>query len=39
MTGKQKWRVDLGVMDVGLVDDPGLQWGPASSPVILDEPA
>jgi len=36
MTGKQKWRVDLGVMDVGLVDDPGLQWGPASSPVILD---
>lgn len=37
MEGKQKWRVDLGVMDVGLVDDPSYQWGPASSPVILDD--
>ena len=36
MNGNQKWRTDLGVMDVGLVDDPGMQWGPASSPVILD---
>jgi outer membrane protein assembly factor BamB len=35
MNGTQKWRVDLGVMDVGLVDDPSYQWGPASSPVIL----
>ena len=34
MNGNQKWRADLGVMDVGLVDDPGMQWGPASSPVI-----
>jgi len=34
MQGRQKWRVDLGVMDVGLVDDPSYQWGPASSPVI-----
>jgi outer membrane protein assembly factor BamB len=34
MGGVQKWRKDLGVMDVGLVDDPTYQWGPASSPVI-----
>ena len=35
MNGNQKWRAELGVMDVGLVDDPGMQWGPASSPVIF----
>jgi len=34
--GKLLWRKDLGVMDVGLVDDPTYQWGPASSPVIAD---
>lgn len=34
MNGTLKWRQDLGVMDVGLVDDPSMQWGPASSPVI-----
>jgi outer membrane protein assembly factor BamB len=37
MNGTQKWRVDLGIMDVGLVDDPGYQWGPASSPVIIGD--
>ena len=37
MNGNQKWRADLGVMDVGLVDDPGMQWGPASSPVIFGD--
>jgi outer membrane protein assembly factor BamB len=37
MNGTLKWRADLGVMDVGLVDDPAYQWGPASSPVILDD--
>ena len=37
MNGNRKWRTDLGVMDVGLVDDPTLQWGPASSPVILGD--
>ncbi len=37
MNGNQKWRTDLGVMDVGLVDDPGMQWGPASSPIILGD--
>ena len=34
--GTLKWRQDLGVMDVGLVDDPSYQWGPASSPTIFD---
>ncbi|MEO7275672.1 MAG: PQQ-binding-like beta-propeller repeat protein [Vicinamibacterales bacterium] len=37
MNGEFKWRQDLGVMDVGLVDDPTYQWGPASSPVIAGE--
>jgi outer membrane protein assembly factor BamB len=36
MNGAVKWRADLGVMDVGLVDDPTMQWGPASSPVIFE---
>ena len=34
MNGALTWRQDLGVIDVGLVDDPTYQWGPASSPVI-----
>ena len=37
MNGNLKWRTDLGVMDVGLVDDPAYQWGPASSPVIFGD--
>ena len=37
LNGKQKWRTDLGIMDVGLVDDPRMQWGPASSPVIMGD--
>jgi outer membrane protein assembly factor BamB len=36
MDGTLKWRQDLGVLDVGLVDDPSYQWGPASSPVIFE---
>jgi outer membrane protein assembly factor BamB len=32
--GTLVWKRDLGVMDVGLVDDPTYQWGPASSPII-----
>jgi outer membrane protein assembly factor BamB len=32
--GKELWRQDLGVMSVGLADDPTYEWGPASSPVI-----
>jgi outer membrane protein assembly factor BamB len=35
MNGTLRWRQDLGVMDVGLVDDPTYQWGPASSPLIV----
>jgi len=37
MNGTLKWRADLGLMDVGLVDDPTYQWGPASSPVIYQD--
>lgn len=37
MNGAVKWRADLGIMDVGLVGDPTLQWGPASSPVIFGD--
>ena len=37
MAGNLKWRTDLGVMDVGLVDDPAMQWGPSSSPVIFGD--
>ena len=36
MNGALKWKKDLGIMDVGLVDDPTYQWGPASSPVIFE---
>ena len=36
MDGQLRWKQDLGVMDVGLVDDPTYQWGPASSPIILE---
>lgn len=35
--GRLLWKQDLGVMDVGLVDDPSYQWGPASSPIIYDD--
>lgn len=37
MSGRQLWKQDLGVMDVGLVSDPSYQWGPASSPIIVDD--
>jgi outer membrane protein assembly factor BamB len=37
MEGRLQWRADLGVMDVGLVDDPSYQWGPASSPTIVGD--
>jgi outer membrane protein assembly factor BamB len=32
--GKELWRKDLGVLKLGLADDPAYEWGPASSPVI-----
>jgi outer membrane protein assembly factor BamB len=34
--GQELWRKDLGRLDVGYVDDPTDEWGPASSPVIHD---
>lgn len=32
--GRRLWRQDLGVLDPGLHDDPSVQWGYASSPII-----
>lgn len=32
--GTLLWKQDLGVMNTGLVGDEGVQWGPASSPII-----
>ena len=34
LNGTELWRKDLGVLSVGLADDPTYEWGPASSPVI-----
>jgi outer membrane protein assembly factor BamB len=36
MEGRLLWKQDLGRLDVGYVDDPSDEWGPASSPVIHD---
>lgn len=33
-SGSLLWKQDLGVMNAGLVGDEGVQWGPASSPII-----
>jgi outer membrane protein assembly factor BamB len=35
--GQPLWRVDLGVLDPGLLDDPTSQWGHGSSPVIFED--
>lgn len=32
--GRERWRVDLGVLDSGWFLDPGVQWGHSSSPII-----
>ncbi len=32
--GKLIWKVDLGILDPGLHDEPAVQWGYASSPAI-----
>jgi len=34
MRGELLWRVDVGLLDVGLWGEPEYQWGAASSPVI-----
>ena len=36
MEGRLLWKEDFGRLDVGYVDDPTDEWGPASSPVIHD---
>src|SRR5262245_31209623 len=32
--GRLQWKNDLGVLDLGMVEDPTAQWGPGSSPII-----
>jgi outer membrane protein assembly factor BamB len=34
MSGKELWRVDLGILDSGWFLDPTYQWGHGSSPII-----
>ncbi len=34
VSGRLLWKQDLGVMNTGMVGDEGVQWGPASSPII-----
>lgn len=34
--GQLLWKQDLGVIDAAAFDAPGIQWGPASSPIIYD---
>jgi outer membrane protein assembly factor BamB len=37
LDGELLWKQDLGVIDVGAFNDPDLQWGAASSPVICKD--
>ena len=37
MSGKLKWKRDLGRFDVGAYDAPDYEWGTASSPIIFDD--
>jgi outer membrane protein assembly factor BamB/ankyrin repeat protein len=34
LDGKPLWKQDIGLIDVGAFNDPDLQWGVASSPII-----
>lgn len=34
LNGRLRWRQDVGILDPGLHDEPAVQWGAASSPVI-----
>jgi outer membrane protein assembly factor BamB len=34
MSGRLRWSVDLGRVDMGAYDIPAYEWGPASSPII-----
>ena len=35
--GRRVWSKDLGRLDAGAYDVPELEWGPASSPIIVDD--
>ena len=37
MDGRRVWTKDLGRLDAGAYDVPELEWGPASSPIIVDD--
>lgn len=37
MSGKLKWKRDLGRLDVGAYDAPDYEWGTASSPIIFED--
>ena len=35
--GNLLWKIDLGRLDLGAYDVPGVEWGPASSPIIWND--
>ena len=37
VTGRRRWKVDLGHTKLGAYDIPSYEWGPASSPVIFED--
>jgi outer membrane protein assembly factor BamB len=37
LNGKQLWQKDLGVLNAGAYNDPGYEWGNASSPIIYED--
>ena len=37
MSGRPRWQVDLGRVDMGAYDIPSYEWGPASSPIIWND--
>ena len=37
MAGNLKWTRDLGRIDAGAYDDPGYEWGTASSPILFED--
>jgi outer membrane protein assembly factor BamB len=37
VTGRRRWKVDLGHTKLGAYDIPSYEWGPASSPIIFED--
>jgi outer membrane protein assembly factor BamB len=37
LAGNLKWKRDLGRIDAGAYDDPGYEWGTASSPILFED--